>query len=395
MSNHPFSAFAGIDWGNFVHEVCLLTPDGSVRQGFDHSPKGLRDLVAWLGGQCPQPDSLAVAIEVPHGPVVEALQDAGFAAFSINPKQLDRFRDRHSVAGAKDDRRDAYVLATSLKTDFALFASVPVRTSFDTELRAASRLGDSLTHDLNDHSNRLWQVLMSSAPQLLTLCEGANKPWFWDLCERLFSPACRPRKDWVQRLLSSYRKKLTADEVLAVIRQPGLILPASAGVAPLQVAALIPILRAIHTQRELVRARLKELNDAAGELAAIVDSQPGIDVILTALIISEAGPALRNADKEALRTLSGVAPVTRRSGKSHQVGMRRSCNLRLRTAVRNWAQTAIRCESRTRAHYDQLKARGHRHERALRAIADTLLGRLVACIRDGTRYDRARWNRET
>ena len=25
--------------------------------------------------------------------------------YAINPKQLDRFRDRHTVAGAKDDRR--------------------------------------------------------------------------------------------------------------------------------------------------------------------------------------------------------------------------------------------------------------------------------------------------
>ena len=30
---------------------------------------------------------------------------------------LDRFRDRHSVAGAKDDRRDAFVLADSVRTD--------------------------------------------------------------------------------------------------------------------------------------------------------------------------------------------------------------------------------------------------------------------------------------
>src|SRR5204863_9464647 len=34
-----------------------------------------------------------------------------------NPKQLDRFRDRFTVAGAKDDRRDAHVLADSLRTD--------------------------------------------------------------------------------------------------------------------------------------------------------------------------------------------------------------------------------------------------------------------------------------
>jgi hypothetical protein len=32
-------------------------------------------------------------------------------------KQLDRFRDRFTVAGAKDDRRDAHVMADSLRTD--------------------------------------------------------------------------------------------------------------------------------------------------------------------------------------------------------------------------------------------------------------------------------------
>jgi hypothetical protein len=40
--------------------------------------------------------------------------DRGIAVFAINPKQLDRFRDRFSPAGAKDDRRDALVLASAL-----------------------------------------------------------------------------------------------------------------------------------------------------------------------------------------------------------------------------------------------------------------------------------------
>jgi len=52
---------------------------------------------------------VAVAIEVPRGAIVELLVERGFQVFAINPKQLDRFRDRHTVAGAKDDRRDAFV----------------------------------------------------------------------------------------------------------------------------------------------------------------------------------------------------------------------------------------------------------------------------------------------
>ena len=72
--------FVGVDWGSEAHQVCIID----------------------------------VAIEVPHGPVVEALMEHGFVVHSLNPKQLDRFRDRFSPAGAKDDRRDARVLADAL-----------------------------------------------------------------------------------------------------------------------------------------------------------------------------------------------------------------------------------------------------------------------------------------
>ena len=40
---------------------------------------------------------IAVAIEVNHGPVVETLLEQGFRVYSVNPKQLDRFRDRLCV----------------------------------------------------------------------------------------------------------------------------------------------------------------------------------------------------------------------------------------------------------------------------------------------------------
>ena len=60
---------------------------------------------------------IGVGIETPNGIVVETLVSAGFPVFVINPKQLDRFRDRFAMSGAKDDRRDARVIADSLRTD--------------------------------------------------------------------------------------------------------------------------------------------------------------------------------------------------------------------------------------------------------------------------------------
>ncbi|MCY3629213.1 MAG: transposase [Bacteroidetes bacterium] len=112
--------FSGIDWGSESHQVCIVNAAGTVlgEKLFPHSGEGLHQLRDWIfdGANCTA-DQIAVAIEVPHGPVVDCFMEHGFQVFAINPKQLDRFRDRFSPAGAKDDRRGARVLADAVRTD--------------------------------------------------------------------------------------------------------------------------------------------------------------------------------------------------------------------------------------------------------------------------------------
>jgi Transposase len=67
------------------------------------------------------PAEIHVAIEVPHGPIVDTLIERGFNLYTINPKLVDRFRDRSTVPGAKDDSRDCDVMASALRTDMHCF----------------------------------------------------------------------------------------------------------------------------------------------------------------------------------------------------------------------------------------------------------------------------------
>ena len=102
--DQQFRWFVGLDWASALHRVCVLNDEGErvAERDVAHSGAALADMCAWL---CQvtgaAPEEIAVAIETPRGPVVEALLEHGFAVFSINPKQLDRFRDRFSLAGAK------------------------------------------------------------------------------------------------------------------------------------------------------------------------------------------------------------------------------------------------------------------------------------------------------
>src|SRR3954454_859056 len=153
--------FAGVDWGSEKHQVCLLDAGGAVvgERAFRHDGAGLAALCDWLVSLAGDAGAVAAAIEVPHGPVVDALLDRGFSVHAINPKQLDRLRDRFSVAGAKDDRRDARVAAAGLRTDRHLFRPVAVSDPAVIELREWSRLSAELQQERVRLGNRIRQQL--------------------------------------------------------------------------------------------------------------------------------------------------------------------------------------------------------------------------------------------
>src|SRR6202171_6875377 len=160
--------FAGIDWATQSHRVCLLDIEGRRvdERNFAHGEAGLTELRdGVLEKTKAAPGQIAVAIETPHGPVVEMLLDQGFLVFAINPKQLDRFRDRFTVAGAKDDSRDARVLGGSLRTDRQAFRRLVVDDPVVIELREWSRIADELQQERTRLANRGRQQLWRYYPQ--------------------------------------------------------------------------------------------------------------------------------------------------------------------------------------------------------------------------------------
>ena len=143
-----FEIYAGIDWSAQTHQVAVGDADGEIlgEREFAHSGDGLAEMADWILGHSPD-GKAAAAIEKPHGPEVDALLERGAAVFALNPKQLDRFRDRFSPAGAKDDRRDAFVLAHSLATDRKAFREVEPPPPEIVRLRELSRAEGDLVED--------------------------------------------------------------------------------------------------------------------------------------------------------------------------------------------------------------------------------------------------------
>jgi len=222
----PYEWFVGIDWGSKQHQVCVLGRDRRRvgERAVDQDGASLARLAEWLWSvSAGQPQRVAVAIEVPRGAIVEGLLERGFHLFAINPKQLDRFRDRHSVAGAKDDRRDAFVLADSVCTDQPSFRRLQLEKPQLLVLRELSRAEETLLEEFRRSANRLRDQLHRFYPQMLELCSAADEPWLWDLIDLAPTPAHAVllSEEQVQRVLKMHRiRRLTAPEGWRAYRRP-------------------------------------------------------------------------------------------------------------------------------------------------------------------------------
>lgn len=405
--------FVGIDWATQKHDVCVEAPDGRVlaERTIEHSGQGLATLADWLTGLVEgQAAAIAVAIEVPHGPVVETLLERGCRVHACNPKQLDRFRDRFTVAGAKDDARDARVLADSLRTDGHAFRLLEVDAPAVIELREWSRMTTDLQHERTRLTNRLREQLRRYFPAALAIADDPGKDWFLALLALVPSPdaAQGTAEAAVQTVLKAHRiRRVGAAAVLDRLRQqPVTVAPGTVEAATAHIELLSDRLRLVNRQLKTCQRQLDtcieqlappvsdgsqgegpvdELSDAT-----ILRTLPGIGRIVLATLLAEASRPLRRRDYHAVRSQSGIAPVTRRSGKRTVVLMRKACNGHLRDAVYHWARVAAQCDPHWKTRYATLRGRGHSHGRACRGIADRLLKIAITMLQTRTCYDATR-----
>jgi transposase len=407
--------YAGVDWASQSHHVFLTDGDGRKigERVFRHGGEGLAEMAAWLTATsgAPEAGQVQVAIEVPHGPVVETLVERGFTVHAINPKQMDRFRDRFTLAGAKDDSRDAEVMASALRTDARCFRPLAAADPVVIELREWSRMAEGLGAERNRLTNRMREQLWRYFPALLEIENDLGAAWLLDLWEAVPTPAkaARIREATIAGLLKRHRiRRFDAARVLAVLRQPPLDVAAgTTEAASAHIHMLVARIRLVnrqlkqaHHQLDALTARLIPAEEAGpGQTkqhdVEILASLPGVGRIVLATLLAEAFDALQRRDYAALRSLTGTAPVTKRSGKSCIVVRRQACHDRLANAMYHWARVAIQHDLNSRSKYAALRSRGHSHGRALRSVADRLLNVACAMLKAGTSFDPSRATQKT
>jgi hypothetical protein len=92
--------YLGVDWADQTHAVWVVDETGSklTAGAVAHTAEGLREWGRELDAWRAQGIELWAAIERPDGRVVDFLLDHGVVVYPVNPKALDRARDRFRQA---------------------------------------------------------------------------------------------------------------------------------------------------------------------------------------------------------------------------------------------------------------------------------------------------------
>lgn len=388
--------FVGDDWAEAHHDVYLCDEAGT-RLGKARLPEGIEGIGRFhelVAGHAGEPGEVVVGIETDRGLWVQALIEAGYRVYAINPRAASRYRDRHTVSGAKSDPGDAKLLAELVRTDRHNHRPVAGDSDLGEGVKVLARAHQNLIWDRTRATNRLRCALREYFPAALdTFTELADRDTLAVLAAGPDPATARKltpgrvrtllRNAGRQRNIDTRAQAIVEGLRVETLSAPPAVVSAFAATTRAQVALIAELNTQIAGLETALAAHFEQHPDAD-----IYLSQPGIGVILGARALGEFGDdPNRYADAKSRKNYAGTSPITRASGTRSVALARFVRNARLADAIDQWAFCAITNSPGARAFYDHRRTLGDSHHKALRALGNRLVGILHGCLRTRTRYD--------
>ena len=394
--------FVGDDWAEAHHDVYVCDGAGT-RLAARRLPEGVAGIGALhelLAAHATDPGEVCIGIETDRGLWVQALVEAGYTVYAINPKAASRYRDRHTLSGAKSDPGDAKMLAELVRTDRHNHRPVAGDSDLAEGVKILARAHQNLIWDRGRATNRLRCALREYFPAALdTFAELAHRDTLAVLGRAATPAEARALTPGRTRTLLRAAGRTRNIEVRAqaivdglradTLTAPDAVTSAFAATTRSTVAVISELNRQIAALEAELAAHFEQHPDAD-----IYLSQPGIGVILGARALGEFGDdPNRYADAKSRKNSAGTSPITRASGNRSVALARFIRNPRLADAIDQWAFCSLRNSPGARAFYDHRRALGDSHHKALRALGNRLVGILHGCLRTRTTYDEhTAWN---
>lgn len=366
--------WAGVDWADEEHQVCVVDTAGKVVDAFalDHQAEALAGLARRLRalGRV-----AGVAIETPRHLLVHQLLMDGFLVYAVNPSVSHKWCEALSVAGATDDPSQAFALADGLRHHHERLVPLLPEDTATRQLALECANECDLIAEQTGLVNKLQALLKQFHPVAMEWFEDWTSPAALDFV--VVFPTARAVQEAPERKLYGF---LASHHIGASSRWQERIAarkdapkwpsdPAAEAAGAAHVARLVAVLRTLQVQLRKARAQIERLF-AKHPDAAIFASLPGAGPKLAPRLLSHFGTQRgRFASARPLQALSGCAPVTEQSGKHKKVCFRRACQKDFRNTMYLFAFCSLRDSEWARASYQRARERSQSHARALRTVA--------------------------
>ena len=383
--------------GSKARRVFVRGRLGRVAEAFtiSHQPEQLREWINGVGNALEEERLRISAWSNRAGALIHTLMDYEFLVlYPINPRTLAKYREAFSLSRAKDDPTDAALLMELVhKHRDKLRAWKPdnEQTRLLGALGARPSQGSELVYPR--FSNQLTAALKEYFPQALELVGeelasvlACDFLWKWPTLEALqkarpetvrkfyYGHNCR-RCDLIEKRLNLIvqTKVLTSD--LAIIES-----------SVMKVQMLVRQLRSLIADIQKYDRKLAELFPQHPD-AAIFESLPGAGAVLAPRLLSALGSdRSRYTNATEVQQYLGIAPVTKRSGRSQTVHWRWGCPKFLRQSFHEFAGQSVCFSAWAGVYYRQQLHKGNTHHQALRCLAFKWIRIIYRCWQTRTPY---------
>ena len=389
--------FIGIDRSDQTIDYCLLSnqQDTLAQEKINASPESLIIWITSLLEKIPKNSKIALCIEQPCQNLVNFFsQFEALHIFLENPTVIKKYRESLSASRAKDDKRDAAAIAQYIFERHNKLEPFSNNDPICDQIATLVEKRRQLVGIRTSLSNKLTQALKDYFPQALELigrdihsplsCAFLTK---WSSLQKL-------QKARISTITQFYyqRNSRSSNRMEKRFKVIENAVPICTENHLLEVYELLTIslVKSIQTIQSSIQQfeTLIEQKSSQHEDINIFRSLPGAGPCYSARLLAFMGSdRTRYTNASDIQQNSGVAPVTKQSGKMHFVHRRYACNKFHRQTFVEWAAHTVMRSLWAKAYYIQQKDQGHRHQSILRSLAYKWQRIIFRCWQDNKYYD--------
>lgn len=386
----------GLDWADQKHYLAVLAPGAAspTRHSLEQKPELLDEFFLKLRQEHPQA-RLAVCIEQSRGPVIYALMKYEFVLiYPINPRSLADFRRAFTLSGAKSDPRDGDLLCELGAKHHARLRPLQPEEPCTRKLRLLVEGRRNLVDDRTALLLQLGATLKCYYPLFVQLFgedlgstlarEGLRR---WPNLQKLKAAKSTVLRAFFyqqnSRSEEKIQKRLDAIEVaVALTEDPAILQPLE--LKALCLARHLAAADQSITQFDALIARTFQEHSESW----LFQELPGAGNVLAPRLAALFGTQRENwTEAGEFQCWSGVAPVTRQSGKTKCVHFRRARPGFVHQSIVEFAKCSVLfCDWARLLYKDQLR-KGKSKFAAIRMVAFKWLRILFRCWKNKVAYD--------